>query len=220
LALERQEDVVVSDFHTFLNDIAPWNREDSPYYGLGAQDIYRRLFCKYIKLRPEIVAQVDAFWRERLVARRTLAVHVRSSDKIRESVRLHEVNISYHAKIAEFLERNLCDSIFLLTDSSEVLAEFVSRYGKQLVYTECARTNTEMGIHKQSRASPRQTGIEVIVDAYLASRCACFIGNGHSNVSTSILHMGEWADGDHFLFGENRLMQPHYRLEGPTGHWP
>ena len=151
LLLDRSEDAVVSDFHTYLNDILPWIREDSQYYGIAAQELYRRLFRKYIRLTSANATQVEAFWGERLAGRRPLAVHVRGSDKFIESHRLNEVNESYHAKIAEFLKEGRCASIFLLTDSRRILDEFIGHYGEKLVYTECARTDNDTGVHYQPR---------------------------------------------------------------------
>jgi hypothetical protein len=210
--LERPEDTAISDFYTYLNDIVPWIPESSPYFGIGTQDLYRRMLRKYIKLTAANAACVEAFWDAHLAGRRPLAVHVRGSDKAGESDQLHEVNKTYHAKIAEFLETGRCDTIFLLTDSEQVLGEYSERYREKIVYTACARTGSDTGVHHQPRANPQQTGIEVVVDVFLAARCACFIGNGHSNVSTGILHLRNWKDDEYVLFGENMLMQPSFLL--------
>ncbi len=210
--LERPEDAVVSDFYTYLNDIVPWIQNASPYHGIGTQELYRRVVSKYIRLVPAIAARVEAFWDAHLAGRRPLAVHVRGSDKFYESDQLHEVNKAYHAKLGEFLEAGRCDTIFLLTDSSQVLGEFTKRYGEKLVYTDSMRTESDTGVHHQTRSSPQQTGIEVVVDVYLAARCTCFIGNGHSNVSTSILHWRDWKEDEYLLIGENMLMRPSFLL--------
>jgi protein O-GlcNAc transferase len=210
--LDRPEDTVVSDFYTYLNDIVPWIPESRPYHGLGTQELYRRVLRKYIRPIPAIAARIEAFWQSHLSGRKPLAVHVRGSDKFYESDQLHEVNKTYHAKIAEFLEAGRCDTIFLLTDSREVLDKFTERYGEKLVHTDCARTDSDTGVHHQPRVNPQQTGIEVVVDVYLAARCACFIGNGHSNVSTSILHWRDWKDDEYVLIGENMLMRPSFLL--------
>lgn len=210
--LERPEDTTVSDFYTYLNDIVPWIPESSPYYGLTAQELYRRVLRKYIRPVPAIAQRIGTFWQAHLAGRKPLAVHVRGSDKFYESHQLHEVNKTYHAKIAEFLEAVRCDTIFLLTDSIGVINEFTARYGEKLVYTDCVRTDRDTGVHHQPRANPQETGIEVVVDTYLAARCVCFIGNGHSNVSTSILHLRDWKDDEYALIGENMLMQPSFLL--------
>ena len=210
--LDRPEDAVVSDFYTYLNDIVPWIQDASTYHGIGTQELYRHVAHKYIKPVPAIAARIETFWSSHLAGRRPLAVHVRGGDKFNESYHLHEANKAYHAKIAEFLGAGRCDMIFLLTDSARVLDDFIRRYGERLVYTDCARTDSDTGVHHQPRANPQQTGIEVVMDAYLAARCACFIGNGHSNVSTSILHLRDWKDDETVLIGENMLMQPSFLL--------
>jgi hypothetical protein len=210
--LERPEDTVVSDFYTYLNDIVPWIPESSPYFGIGTQDLYRRMLRKYIKLTSTNATRVEAFWESRLANRRPLAVHVRGSDKFYESGVVHEVNKTYYEKIKKFLELGRCDTIFLLTDSRKVLDNYVARYGDKVIYTDCMRTDTDTGVHHTPRSNPQQTGIEVLVDVCLAARCAGFIGNGHSNVSTSILHWREWKDDEVALFGENMLMKPSFLL--------
>lgn len=210
--LDRPEDTVVSDFYTYLNDIVPWIPECSPHYGLATQELYRRIYRQYIRLTSANAVRVETFWETRLAGRRPLAVHVRGSDKFYETDQLHEVNKTYHAKIAEFLDAGRCDTIFLLTDSTGVLEDFTERYGEKLVYTDCARTDSDTGVHHQPRSDPQQTGIEVVMDVYLAARCICFIGNGDSNVSTSILHLRDWKDDEYVLLGENMLMQPSFLL--------
>lgn len=204
--LNRDEDVIVSDFHTYVMDLEPWIAYEHPLHGMTVQELYRYLYKKYIRLNPDIVDEVGRFWQERMQNGSVLAVHVRGSDKANESQELKEINDSYHAEIASYLSRNEIASIFLLTDEQDILEDYVQRYQEMLIYTDCVRTSNATGIHRQQHPSRARIGIDVVVDTCLAARCDYFIGNGHSNVSTSILHMKDWKPGEYTILGGNRLL--------------
>jgi protein O-GlcNAc transferase len=205
--LSRTEDVVVSDFHSYVEDLRLWI---DPLHSLGdksTQEIYRYLYQKYLKLKPEIERDIEQFWSENLADRPTLSVHVRGSDKKKESSILDRVNQEYHQSIARYLEIIPNALIFLLTDEVSKLEEYQQKYGERLRYTKANRTSTDLGIHYQKQASARQMGLEIIRDTYLAARCNYFIGNGHSNVSTTVLHLKEWAEDRYILLAGNRLLR-------------
>lgn len=203
--LARDEDIVVSDFHTYVNDIIPWIPDGHPYRNRAAPDLYRDLWKKHIRVRADILEKIDAFWTQRLAGGPVLAVHVRGSDKIGECSDINEINKQYSDVIAEFRHAWPELKIFLLTDSELIKNNYVQQYGERIVYTDCIRTESDVGLHYQEQVSRRDIGFEVIQDAVLASRCDFFIGIGNSNVSTSIQHMKNWPADTLVLLGENRL---------------
>ncbi|HEY9613465.1 FkbM family methyltransferase [Allocoleopsis sp.] len=212
--LTRTEDVVVSDFHNYVYDLIPWIDSHHFLAGKSPQEVYRYLFHKYLKLRPEINQDIEQFWSEHLAGHHTFAVHVRGSDKSKESRKIAQINQQYHAVIESYLERRPDTLIFLLTDETSVLEEYKQKYGEKLRYTNAVRTSTGVGIHYQKHASPKQVGIEIIKDTYLAAKCDYFIGNGLSNVSTTILHLKEWGDNQYTLLAKNWL------FDTPKEHKP
>ncbi len=210
--LNRTEEVVVSDFHTYVFDLVPWINKDSPLYGYDAENIYRYLFKKYLKLATDIEEKIEKTWSNRMEGRKILSVHVRGSDKIHESSKLLELHKCYEPIIQGIIKNHPNIMIFLLTDSTSVLKEYFEKYGDRLIFTNCFRTESNVGVHYQDHACRRNIGIEVIEDVYLASRCDYFLGLGHSNVSTTILHLKEWSPESYKLLGANLLYQPHLFL--------
>lgn len=204
--LGRDEEVVVSDFHTKVHDLMPWIPADSPYAGLTRSQIYRAIVQKYLRLKPHLAQRVDGLWAERLKGRHWLAVHVRGSDKVHEIRHLHEVNEAYYGAIDKILSVNPALSIFLLTDSAPMLACFQERYGDRILSLDVIRSSSQTGVHYAGHSGV-EVGEQVILDAWLAARCDFFLGNGGSNVSVGIRHLKSWPDGTFFLIGEDFLGQ-------------
>jgi len=210
--LNRPENVLVSDFHTYISDLMHWIPLDHHLYGEDGKSIYRYLFEKYLKLQPVVEEEIECFYKEYLSTGNHIAVHVRGSDKLLESKDLFALNASYHDVIDKFLGIEPDVSIFLLTDYEPVIKEYNERYPGKVITTQCARTDNSQGVHYQFQNRKVKNGVEVVKDAYLAAKCKYFIGNGRSNVSTSILHMKNW-DSDHIrLLADNILYEPHFHL--------
>ncbi len=212
--LGRSEDVVVSDFHTLVRDLVPWIPPGHALYGKEVQDLYRILVAKYLKLKPDLAAGIEAFAHRHFQDRNMLAVHVRGSDKIIEVDRpvLENINRACNSAIEEYFSRHADAGLFLITDSVSVLDEYRELHGDRLVYTECTRSRDDTGVHFMAHASREQIAREVIMDVYLAARCAHFIGNGRSNVSTSVLHLRDWQADEYTLLGNSILEEPNYYL--------
>jgi len=210
--LSRKEDIIVGDFHTYVSDLIPWIKPRSPLSKMSTQAIYRHLFKKYIHLKADIIEEIDQYRNQYIKDRQVLAVHIRGSDKILESSELNQINTQYHGQIEYHLARMPDAFIFLLTDSSLILDEYKQKYGDKLLYRDCTRTESSIGIHYQEHSDKRRIGIEIIVDTYIAAMCDAFIGYGGTNVSTSILHLKEWDDNDASLLGNNSLFQAHLFL--------
>lgn len=202
--LERPENVVVSDFHIKVNDLMPWIPASSPLYGLDRNSLYRYLSHKYIRLRPEQLAKVDAWWQARMAGRPWLAVHVRGTDKTQEVAHLAELNAAYATRIDQILSVHPSLSIFLMTDSEQILQEYKARYGNKVAFTDCQRGKGQTGVHLEGHPGILM-GEQVILDAYLATRCDFFLGNGSSNVSTGIRHLKNWRKGTFFVVGPDFL---------------
>ena len=205
--LNRSEDVLVSDFHTYVYDLMHWIPSGNYLYGQDCESIYRYLYAKYLRVNPGIRDEIERFGENNLAGRDCLAVHVRGSDKRLESNDLASINDFYHNTIGEYLNRESNLTIFLLTDYKPYLAEYNARYPGRIVSTQCTRADGDRGVHYQFQEDKVRNGIEVLKDACLAARCKYFIGNGRSNVSTSILHMKDWGKQNYTLLDNNFLYE-------------
>ncbi len=203
-ALHRPENVVVCDFHVKLNDLMHWIPPSSPLAGLDRNALYRHLVQKYIRLKPHLTKKVDAWYRKHMANRPWLAVHMRGTDKVLEVGHLDQLNNAYESRIKRILDVNPGLNIFLMTDSEHLLKDFKQRYGHKVIHTDCQRGKGQQGVHLEGHPGISM-GEQVILDAYLASRCDFFLGNGASNVSTAIRHLKHWQKGTFFVVGPDFL---------------
>ncbi|QNU66889.1 O-fucosyltransferase family protein [Ruminiclostridium herbifermentans] len=196
--------VVVSDVHYFVRPIINYITKDHWAYGMTSQEIYRGLFDKYIRLKPDIDLEIQEFFNANLRDYRpTLGVHIRGGDKVREVENLSSLNKRYHTAIAKFLDKYNIQRILLLTDCEDIVKDFIKRYGSKVVFTDCRRgalNATDNAPHLQDYTHKRRKGIEIIKDTYLASKCDFFIGNGYSNVSYTVKRLRDWQEDNIILF--------------------
>jgi len=202
--LNRPENVLVSDYHIKINDLMPWIPPHHPLHGLQRHELYRHLNEKYLRVKPALQARVDDLWQRHMAGRSWLAVHVRGTDKVEEINNLADVNRAYDSRIDKILSVNPTLSIFLLTDSVDVVTQYRQRYGDRVVTLDCRRGSGTTGVHLEGQPSSA-LGEQVLTDMLMASRCDFFLGNGGSNVSTAIRHLRNWAPGTYFLVGPDFL---------------
>lgn len=202
--MSSDANVVVSDVHYFIRPIINFITKDHWAYGMTAQQIYRGLFDKYIKLKPDIELEIQEFFDTELKKDRpVLGVHIRGGDKIREVENLSRFNKRYYTAINNYIDKYAIKKILLLTDCEDILEEFLKRYGEKVIFTDCRRGAiyaTDNAPHLQEYTNKRRKGIEIIKDTYLASKCDFFIGNGYSNVSYTVKRLRDWPEDNIILF--------------------
>jgi protein O-GlcNAc transferase len=182
--LNRPERLVVSDFYINVVDLLPWIPPDHDWYGRPLDEIVRALVGRYLAPTAAIVARVEEA-REALADRRTLAVHIRGSDKAVEMTRLAEVNRLYDDLVAQAVERGYL--VWLMTDESAVVERLRGRFGDAIICQDAMRTAGRRGVHfAAGRADRRRVGEEVVADVLVAAGCDRFIGNGASNPSCMV----------------------------------
>lgn len=109
--------------------------------------------------------------------------------------RYKEPNKAYHKEIKQLVDKYNVKKIFLLTDCEETLKEYKAKYGSMLVYTDCKRLSAEDEVSLlENPMIKRRRGIEVLKDAYVASKCDYFIGNDFSHLSHTIARIKDWPD--------------------------
>jgi len=201
--LDRDEEVVVSDFHTGMKALLPWLPAWHALAGASLQDAYRSLVRKYLRPRAAILAEAERFAAAHFGARPLIGVHVRGSDKVEEVSGLEAILGRYFEDLEARLRARPEAGLFLLTDDERVRAYYAQRYGARLLCTPFARSSSNVGVHYLAGRDPARTGVEVMVDAYLAARCDEFIGLGFSNVSLYVSYMKAWPPGSCQLLDVN-----------------
>jgi len=202
--MNSNANVVVSDTHYFIRPIIHYIPKSHWAYGMTAHQIYRCLFDKYIRLKPDIQEEIQEFYDEHMKEfHPLLGVHIRGGDKVKEVENLSHSNKKYPQTIQNFINKYDIKKILLLTDCEDILTDFQKRYGQMVVFTDCKRgqlNDTKNAPHLTSYSERRRKGIEIIKDTYLASMCDFFIGNGYSNVSYTVKRLKDWPDTNIVLF--------------------
>ena len=197
-AFSRPENVLVSNVHIYVDYLTKWIKESHPAHGLEVKDVYDYLYQKYFKLQPYLSSEIEEFYLKNMRNKHPiLGVHIRGSEKTYECPNLHDLNSRYPQLIENYLNNNPTASIFLLTDSQNILTKYQASYGDKLIYTGCIRSTDEnTAVHYGLQSyNTRQKGIDIIKDTYLAMKCDCFIGNHTSNVSVAVSRLKEWPEG-------------------------
>ena len=217
--------VLVSDVHNFMYEYAPWISEGHPAYGLKDVDIYhtnielestlnayRYISNKYLKLQPDIAAEIDEFYHAHMETGPILAVHIRGGVKLNEHSYWGEVMAQYPYEIDCYLKDNPSARIFLLTDDEAILEQFRHIYGAILIYTDCTRKsiNDEGELCLKSFSDRRRKGIEIIKDSYLACKCDYFIGNWGSNVFRAVKRLKAWETDKIKMLDDTNFFRGHY----------
>lgn len=200
--LNRPETIIVSDFFVGVIDVMPWLPHGHPMQGKPVEEACRYLVQKYLSPNEAVVSACNEFYCEHLEGAPFAAIHLRGSDKIRESRELPAIS---HALLSALASIDSSWQIFLLTDDDRWHAQIKAAYGKRLVATTCQRTHTATGAHYLPSADRARLGLEVMMDALLALRADRFLGNGHSNVSAMIAVMKDWKPGDCVIVGRSLL---------------
>jgi hypothetical protein len=162
---------------------------------------------RYIHLQDDVQETYDKL-KERLIGgREVLAVQFRGTDKPPEIMACITKRIppleDYFKAADEYIEKHPKSDILMTTDSVPALGAFVQRYGKRVIHTDFARSDTKHAVHLH--AAPHH-GEEVLMDVLLCADCDFFI-HGISNVSAGTLafnadlphrDMYYWVDADKY----------------------
>jgi hypothetical protein len=93
-------DVLVSDINIYITRIIPFIKKDHPVYGMTPLQIYRYLFNKYIKLKPDIKEEIQKYYNTNFKnTSHVLAVHMPGDftlDIYSQIKRYNDINCLYH----------------------------------------------------------------------------------------------------------------------------
>lgn len=142
------------------------------------------LVKKYVKVRPEILSEMDTFINTYFSEKYVIGIHYRGTDKVREVERLPYESMV--AAIDEAIEEipidkkdNYC--LFIATDESGFLKYIESKYTCPVIYIDAHRSNNQKPVH-YSKFDNYLIGKEALMDCLLLSRCHLLIRT-ESNLS-------------------------------------
>ncbi len=206
--MKSDANIVVSDVYYPLSSILAWTKRSHWSFGKTPYQVYRYLFDKYIKPKPEIKREIKKYintnpdFRDE---RPILGVHCTSNSIVYEVAQIYDLNELYRPYIWQFVSRYNVRHIFLITDSNKILKQYKKLYGinGMLLYTDSKKRPLEKRkpTYLLEYPNKRHKGvelikdtIEVIKDTYLAAQCDFFIGNGYSNLSNTVMRLKDWPE--------------------------
>lgn len=205
--MNNPANVTVSDIYYPISSMMPWIRREHWAYGRTPCQIYRQLFDRYIRIKPEIKKEIQKFintnpgFRDE---RPIIGVHVRNT-VVNEVAQIYDLNEYYKPNIWQYIVKYNARHLFLITDSQKILWQYkrLYRVNDMLMYTDSKKVTLKERILTCLLDYPnkRHKGvelikdtIEVIKDTYLASQCDFFIGNGYSNLSNTVMRLKDWPE--------------------------
>lgn len=176
------------------NCLSKWYKYDEFYdYRLGIN----KLIDKYIKIKEEILNEVNDFYNYNMNNFECIGVHVRfATSHINEKPRLITLDEYFNEIDATIKTLQSNYKIFLATDSEYVVRQFKKKYEK-LLYTNAIRSNYMEEVHLiydaydywishseefHKKKPGYKGGKDVLMDCLLLSKCNVLI-HSTSNVS-------------------------------------
>ncbi len=144
--------------------------EDPAAWMAEKRELGRKFVREFIRVKPHIRDEVDAFWRRNLGDAEALGVHIRGTDFAYAEPTPPS---SYFEAIDAWSEAQGGDRppIFLATDQMQFVDLFRQRYGDRIVTTDCLRSSSRRPPFKFAKESPYRRGEDVLVDLLLLARC-------------------------------------------------
>ena len=211
----RNESVAVSDFYATLHSIIPWIDSSSVYYGKSEDDLYGDIFRSYFKFNDRILSKANYFFELSMKGKAWVAVHVPTVAKA-EGLTGDNKNCDMVFPYLDLvLNKNPQMGVFLLADSLEILQLFTARYG-DLILSPTGLNSAPLTPLDQRSISGQQSGDELVMASYLATKCDIFLGNKESNTSLAIFSLKNWAPGCFHLVGQANLRSKNYSLHNWT----
>jgi len=212
-ALSAPEEIVVADRYDRLLDILPWAPAGHWLTQLPPDEVYRRLYAKYMRLTPQLAEEVERMAEAVLPTGPVLAVHYRAQTASKDNESIEHRSLTweqYFPTVDRFLSDVPGGKIFLLTDLRPCLEAFRARYGDRLSMLEAQRLDRadQIEVRLMADVDLEAAAKQVVLDVYLAARCDAFLGDGASGVSCAVGHLKHWPSGTYQLLRANVVLTP------------
>ena len=135
------------------------------------------IFKKYIKVRKDIVEDVEIFWAKNMFNERVLAVQIRGTDTIKYGLKIQD----YIDETHKYLKDNSATKIYVASDTHEALNVFKKEFDGMgnVIHLPLFRQKNYIGASINGRnnwsgvgfQSPKDAGDEILKETMLLSRC-------------------------------------------------
>ncbi|MDB6000439.1 MAG: hypothetical protein JWP52_2138 [Rhizobacter sp.] len=137
----------------------------------------RDLLFKYIRIKPEITEQVDAFCSQHGIGANSLAVHYRGTDKSTEAPRVrYDAVIQAIEKTIE--ARGVSGPIFVASDEQRFVDTLLEHFpsGMVVAFEDSARSDGTSPLHLTHRGAGNfAMGRDALINSLLLSRCSTIV---------------------------------------------
>ena len=140
-----------------------------------------------MRIRHDILAQVDAFCAEKMARFFTIGIHYRGTDKVSGPLK-ESMRIDYE-QVTEILDRlvEIPFRLFVATDEQDFLALLRARHGDRVLSIDAVRSANHEPVHLcVTGAASSNLGREALLDALLLARTS-FLLRCDSNLSLASL---------------------------------
>jgi len=184
-----------------INDTAPRMYIDGPLYCFhslrGCVEMSKHrcnyLVNKYIKIRPEILKEVEVFLKKKVKNQPFVGVHYRGTDKILSKPVAEAEYLSPEEAVLKIKQGLLrmpeCSTykIFVATDDQSFLDLMKQEFGKRVCYFEMERSTDGQPIHERGGKSDGYLGGKmVLLDCLVLSRSDFFFRTS-SNLGGAVI---------------------------------
>ncbi len=143
------------------------------------------LIREHIRLRPYLAQKIESFYQEYMSGKKTIGIHLRGTDKRIEIVPVNVPNMLNDAN--KFAEEFPGCQFLIATDEERLLQLAKSVLKGPIIHYDAQMSKNDKPIHFHGK-NKAKLGEDVIVEAYLLSRCDLFL-HTCSSVSTAVLFL-------------------------------
>jgi hypothetical protein len=173
---EREEEIT-----RFLLPVKGYNMDVIQYewirYFTETRKDLNKIFKKYIKIRADIVEDVEDFWKQNMQDERVLGVQIRGTDTTKYGLKIQD----YIDETHKYLKDNPATKIYVASDTHEALVKFKKEFDGMgnVLHLPLTRQKNYQGASINGRnnwsmagfKSPKDAGDEILKETMLLSRC-------------------------------------------------
>lgn len=178
--------------------------EDANNWYARQREKAQRLIKQYIRVKKELVNEVEQYLTRHFNQRHILGVHIRGTDKGSNSEALHIAKIispkKYYAHIDSYIQKHPDAKIFLATDQEQYVTQMRRRYPNRLLTQSTILSKSHVNAFQKNDGKNYQKGKEVLLDCLLLARCNYLL-----KCSSAVGEYAHYFNSDLFSLDLNEL---------------
>lgn len=153
--------------------IATHPQSKNPYPDEALRKKLHQIISSYVRIKEPILQKIDDFFSHHIAGTKTVAIHLRGTDKYTE---VPPVPLNYICEIANKYEP--CQ-FYIATDDERLLCQARKLLHGPVISYPCFRSVSDKGVHTTADYPPGRSrallGEEALIECILLSRCSILI---------------------------------------------